>query len=212
MTPLSMRRMQRRASELVRDLYESMLILTTGLLMLWNQWHVVRIVNAKKLPDELLEEPALSWSTIFFAGGLLLTLAQYRPQWIKRRGAVVRNMLMLLELFAMLFVVDYVLLSIWQPFLNIFDQALHAVAHSKRAWPRFIFHHCPGLSAWLINDAFAFMRSAASLSWLLLAIEVASPRWRLAIDFLLLGQLPATNALPGKRRNRHLSKRQSIQN
>lgn len=168
-----MRRLQRRAEELVREFYESMLLLTLDLLLQWNQWHVIRMLNANKLPDELAEPQALSWSTLFFANGLLLTLAQYRPQRFKRYASVVRKLLLLLELFVMLFVVDYVQLSIWQPFLNIFDQALHALGHSKWTWARFIFYYCPGLSTWLINDAFYFMRFVASLSWFLLAVEGA---------------------------------------
>ncbi|XP_064555682.1 uncharacterized protein Andorra [Drosophila montana] len=212
MTQLRMRRMQMRAEELVRDFYESMLLLSLDLLLQWNQWHVIRMLNAKKLPDELPEPQALNWSTIFFANGLLLTLAQYRPQRLKRYAPVVRKLLLLLELFVMLFVVDYVLLSIWQPFFNIFDQALHALGHSKWAWAKFIFHYCPGLSTWLINDAFYFMRFVASLSWFLLAVEGAAAKWRLAIDFLLLGQLPEANAVPRSRRKRHQSKSPSVQN
>ncbi|XP_017872717.1 PREDICTED: uncharacterized protein LOC108620322 isoform X1 [Drosophila arizonae] len=196
MRQLRMRRQQRRAEELVREFYESMLVLALDLLLQWNQWHVVRLLKPNKLPDEVPEPLPVSWSTLFFANGLLLTLTQYRPQRIKRWPSVVRKLLLLLELFVMLFVVDYVLLSIWQPFLSICDQALHALGHSKWTWTRFIFHYCPGLSAWLINDAFYFMRFVASLSWFLLAIEGAAAKWRLAIDFMLLGQLPDPIIVP----------------
>ncbi|TDG39322.1 hypothetical protein AWZ03_014256 [Drosophila navojoa] len=211
MGQLRMRRLQRRAEELVREFYESMLVLSLNLLLQWNQWHVIRVLKASKLPDEVPEPLPVSWATLFFANGLLLTLTQYRPQWLKRCPSVVRKLLLLLELFVMLFAVDYVLLTIWQPLLNICDQALQALGHSNWTWTRFIFYYCPGLSVWLINDAFYFMRFVASLSWFLLAIEGAAAKWRLAIDFMLLGQLPDTVILPGHRPKRHHTKSRPTQ-
>ncbi|KAH8386949.1 hypothetical protein KR093_003724, partial [Drosophila rubida] len=185
-----MRKMQTQATELVRDFYESLLMLTLGLLLQWNQWHVVRILNADTLPAEVTEQQPLNWSAVFFSSGLLLTLLQYRPQWIKRCSLQLRKLLLLLEVLIVLFVVDYVLLSIWQPFLNIFDLVLHTLGNSQGSWSRLVFHYCPGLADWLINDAFYFMRFLISLAWFLIAIELAAPKWRLAIDFLVLGQLP----------------------
>ncbi|KAM8719412.1 hypothetical protein ACLKA7_012034 [Drosophila subpalustris] len=200
MSQLRLRRMQIRAAELVRDFYESLLMLTLGVMMQWNQWHVMRILNAEKLPEGVSEPQPLNWSSAFFTSGLLLTLLQYRPQYIKRLAAPLRKLFLLLEVFIVLFLVDYVLLSMWQPFLNIFDQVLHVLGHSKCTWARILFRYWPGLSTWLINDAFYFMRFVASLSWFLLAIEMSAPKWRLAIDFLLLGQLP--DVLPRHRRRR----------
>ncbi|KAL7745149.1 hypothetical protein ACLKA6_008206 [Drosophila palustris] len=200
MSQLRLRRMQMRAAELVRDFYESLLMLTLGVMMQWNQWHVMRMLNAEKLPEGVSEPQPLNWSSAFFTSGLLLTLLQYRPQYIKRLAATLRKLFLLLEVFIVLFLVDYVLLSMWQPFLNIFDQVLHALGHSKWTWARILFRYWPGLSSWLINDAFYFMRFVASLSWFLLAIEMSAPKWRLAIDFLLLGQLP--DVLPRHRRRR----------
>ncbi|KAH8397552.1 hypothetical protein KR222_009840 [Zaprionus bogoriensis] len=197
-----MRKMQLRAAELVREFHESQLMLTMGLLLQWNQWHIIRILNASRLPDELPEQQPLSWSTIFFSCGLLLTLLQYRPDCLRRRALILRKLFFLLELFVVLFLVDFILLAMWQPFFLIVDQALHTLGHSEWVWVRVLFRYCPGLSVWLLNDAFYFIRFVSSLIWFLLAIETATPKWRLAIDFLVLGQLPETIGVRRCRRKR----------
>lgn len=176
MSQLRLRKMQTRAMELVRDFYESLLMLTLGVMMQWNQWHVMRMLNADKLPEGVSDPQPVNWSSVFFTSGLLLTLLQYRPDYIKRCTASLRKILLLLEVFIVLFLVDYVLLSMWQPLFNILDQVLHALGHSKWTWARVLFRYCPGLSSWLINDAFYFMRFMASLSWFLLAIEMSGMR------------------------------------
>lgn len=223
MSQLRKRKMQMRAATLVRDFYESLLMLSLGLLLQWNQWHIVLKLNSDQLPDGLATQDGshlntLNWSTIFFTSGLLLTLVQYRPRWMRRRVRVVRKMFLVLELFVVLFLVDFVLLAMWQPFLSIIDQALDTLAHSKWTWAQLIFHYCPGLCA---NDAFDFIRFAISLIWFLLAFQAAgkqttyspvrdnpstptkiAPKWRLAIDFLVLGQLPETLGVQRRRHRR----------
>lgn len=202
-----LRRMKKRAAELVREFYESLLMLTLGVMFQWNQWHVMRMLNTDKLPDGVFEPQPLNWSSVFFTSGLLLNLLPYRPQRIKRCEPTMRKVLLLVEVFIVLFLVDFVQLSMWQPFLNIFDQVLHTLGHSKWTWAGILFHYCPGLSTWLINDAFYFMRFVASLSWFLLALEMSAYKWRLAIDVLMLGQLP--DVLPRHRRKNRQSKSQS---
>ncbi|KAH8411691.1 hypothetical protein KR215_008971 [Drosophila sulfurigaster] len=203
MTQVRLRKMQKQAAELVRDFYESLLLLTLGLAMQWNQWHVLRILNGNSLYEEgeAAQPEPRNWSAVFFTSGLLLTLLHYRPQWIKRHcSLMLRKFLLLPETFGLLFVVDYMLLSMWQPLFNFCHQIMNMLATSQGNWSRFVFHFCPSCSAWLINDAVYLMRFIISLAWFLLAIEASETKWRLAIDFLLLGQLPEVN----RRRRRRL--------
>lgn len=175
MSQVRKRKMQSRAAALVRDFYESLLMLTLSLLLQVNQWHIVHKLNSNRLPEEMSSEQqsTLDWSTIFFTSGLLLTLVQYRPGWMRRRVRALRKLLLVVELFVVLFLVDYILLAMWQPFLHLVHQALHTLGHSQWTWVRLIFHYCPSLCAWVINDAFHTVRFATSVTWFLLAFQTA---------------------------------------
>lgn len=175
MSQLRKRKMQSRAAALVRDFYESLLMLMLSLFLQVNQWHIVHMLNSSQLPDEMSveQQSTFSWSTIFFSSGLLLTLLQYRPGWMRRRLRPLRKLLLVVELFVVLFLVDYILLAMWLPFLNLVQQALHTLGHSNWTWVRLIFHNCPSLCAWMINDAFHTVRFATSVTWFLLAFQTA---------------------------------------
>lgn len=175
MSQVRKRKMQSRAAALVRDFYESLLMLTLSLLLQVNQWHIVHKLNSSQLPEEMSSEQqsTLDWSTIFFTSGLLLTLVQYRPGWMRRRVRALRKLLLVVELFVVLFLVDYILLAMWQPFLHLVHQALHTLGHSQWTLVRLIFHYCPSLCAWVINDAFHTVRFATSVTWFLLAFQTA---------------------------------------
>lgn len=196
MSQLRKRKMQIRAAILVRDFYESLLVLSLGLLLQWNQWHIVIKLNSSQLPDEMKpnndpnsDQGTLNWSTIFFTSGLMLTLVQYRPRWMRRRVRVVRKLFLILELFVLLFLVDFILLAMWQPFLNIVNQALNTLTHSKWVWAQVIFHYCPGLCA---SDAFDFIRFATSLIWFLLAFQTAGKHRATLLPLLH----PPSNPIP----------------
>lgn len=220
MSQLRKSKMKMRAVNLARDFYESLLMLSLGLLLQWNQWHIVLKLYSGQLPDELATHNGnhLDWSTLFFTSGLLLTLVQYRPRWIRRRMRVVRKMLLVLELFVVLFLVDFILLAMWLPFLSIIDEALMTMAHSQCTWAQLVVYFCPELCP---SDVFDFIRIAISLIWFILAFQAAgkqtpyspvrdnpstqpkiAPKWRLAIDFLVLGELPETLGVQRRRHRR----------
>lgn len=175
MSHMRKRKMQLRASALVREFYESLLMLMLSLLLQANQWHIVHMLNSGQPPDEMRgeQQSTPSWSTIFFTSGLLLTLVQYRPGWMRRRVRGLRKLVLVVELFVILFLVDYILLAMWLPFLNLVHQALHTLGHSQWTWLRLVFHYCPSFCVWVINDAFHTVRFATSVTWFLLAFQTA---------------------------------------
>ncbi|ALC49583.1 Andorra [Drosophila busckii] len=201
-------RLQLRAAHLVRDFYEALLLLALGLLLQWNELHPMLLLNAREqqLAHALPEPQPFNWSFVCFSSGLMLRLLQYRPHWLRRSAGLRRKLLLLLELATVLYVLDYVQLLMWQPCLDIFDQALHALAHAKWHWLQLTFQLCANCHTWLINDAFYTLRFVGSLTFLLLALDKTAPKWRLALDYLLLGQLPDHFGKQRLRRRRRLLK------
>ncbi|XP_030379175.1 uncharacterized protein LOC115627592 [Scaptodrosophila lebanonensis] len=178
-------KMQKKGWELVRDMYESLLMMSVSMMFHLNGWHVLAWLDPNQMPSEALP---VNWSTTCFIMGLLLVLLHFKPRSIKRCSHMARVAMLPLEIFLMLWLIDTLEVQMWHPFLGIMEMLFGVLGHARRFSG--IYYYLPGLSKWLINDAFYFMRFVSSVTILLLGLEAEGGKWRRAIDFLLLGKLP----------------------
>ncbi|XP_017074269.1 uncharacterized protein LOC108109964 [Drosophila eugracilis] len=188
---------QRKGSvtgEILRDLYESWLILVTGLLVHWNQWHLLACDPVSPL-DPLNKCPAgdnQRWSRIFFGGGTLLAIVQFRPYWVRRCRHRVRFLMLLAEMMLMLQLTEWLDRQIWHPFLGLSRELFCALGRAQ--WGSWIFSYIPGFSSMLLNGyAFDIFRLISSFVIFVAALETTASHWRMLVDFLMIGYLPETS-------------------
>lgn len=194
-------------ADVMRDLYESWLILLVCVLVHWNQWHLRATPPAPALlpdPADILPELNIPisdeqrWSDVLFCSAFLCSILQYRYMWASRCRHWIRLFLLVLEILMLIQLVEWVNREMWQPAMEIFDDMLHTTyLHIEESWE--LYRLFPGLFTWLLEDAPITVRLVASFVCFCTALDAAATEWRRSIDFLVLGSVPES---PIKRRLR----------
>lgn len=194
-------------ADVMRDLYESWLILLVCVLVHWNQWHLRATPPAPALlpdPADILPELNIPisdeqrWADVLFCSAFLCSILQYRYMWASRCRHWIRLFLLVLEILMLIQLVEWVNREMWQPAMEIFDDMLHTTyLHIEESWE--LYRLFPGLFTWLLEDAPITVRLVASFVCFCTALDAAATEWRRSIDFLVLGSVPES---PIKRRLR----------
>ncbi|XP_016962860.1 uncharacterized protein LOC108033147 [Drosophila biarmipes] len=182
------------AAEILRDLYESWLIVVAGMFVNWNHWRLLAYDPLSPL-DPLSKLPMgenQRWAGLFFGCGVILAILQYRPRWVRRCRHRVSLLMVLAELVLVLQLTEWTDRQLWQPFLGIVRELFLALGGAQ--WGSWIFAHLPAARSLLLSGvAFDFFRLFASFAIFIAAFDSTAGCWRVSVEFLLIGYLPETS-------------------
>ncbi|XP_043659601.1 uncharacterized protein LOC122624195 [Drosophila teissieri] len=181
--------------ELQRDLYESWLILATGMLFRWNRWRPSTYAITLPLDPSYTKYTVGDnerWAGVYFGCGVLLAMLQYRPLWVRRCRHPVRMPMLLSEVMLLLQLVHWIDGQLWRSFLGIIEELLLAVGRGQ--WGTWILRCPAGVRTLLLRgDVFDAFRLLASFFIFIVAFDSTAGEWRVSLDFLLIGCLPKTS-------------------
>ncbi|EDV46563.1 uncharacterized protein LOC6550287 [Drosophila erecta] len=179
--------------ELLRDLYESWLILAMGMLVRWNRWRPLSNAIISPLdPKPYAIGDNERWADVYFECGLLLAILQYRPLWVRRCRHRVRLLMLLSEIVLLLQLVHWIDCQPWQSFLGIVEELFLALGRGQ--WGS-SFLRCPAEVRTLLLRGYVFdvFRLLSSFGIFSVALNSTAGEWRVSLDFLLIGCLPKSS-------------------
>lgn len=187
--------------QMLRDLYEIWLILAVGMLVRWNRLRLL-----EELPPSPLVASGLALRNganyrlgdMFFGAGLLAFLLQYRCHWVRRCQHRVQLLLLALELWFLLRIVEFNDRVAWQPFLGIYRDMFETLGHADYR----IYRLAPGLATWLTDgSAYEVFQLLVSFAFFVVGMSTAAEDWIKTVDLLVLGHGPE-NPVKRRRANR----------
>ncbi|KAH8275940.1 hypothetical protein KR018_001401, partial [Drosophila ironensis] len=181
------------SAEVMRELYESWLILFVGLLMQWNPWRLTgepQSLSTYLEPQSTPRDSQTRWADVWFAAGVLCIVLQYRSRWAHRCRHQIRLYLLAVEVLFWIHFVEQVDRELWSPTMDLLDDVAYSVTVWGRSHPEWIFHILPWLITWMQTKASGAFRLAASFGWFLCALDGVAAEWRRAFEFVLMGGVP----------------------
>ncbi|EDW55993.1 GM22832 [Drosophila sechellia] len=180
--------------EMLRDLYETWLILAIGMLVRWNRWSPLMHGIVSPLDPSLrhIVGDNERWAGVYFGCGTLMAIMQYRPLWVRRCRHRVCILMLMSEIMLLLQMVYWIDCQLWQSFLGLFEDLFFALGRGQ--WGSW-FSFCPAAvrNLFLCGDVFDVFRLLASFSIFALALNSTAGEWRVSLDFLLIGYFPNTS-------------------
>jgi len=182
------------ATEILRDLYESWLIVVIGMFVHWNHLRLLAYDPISPL-DPLSQLPVgenQRWAGLFFGCGVILAILQYRARWVRRCRHRVSLLMLVAELVLVLQLTEWMDRQLWQPFLGITRELFLALGGAQ--WGSWLFSQWPAAQSLLLSGvAFDYFRLVTSFAIFIAAFDSTAGNWRVSVEFLLIGYLPETS-------------------